>query len=52
MVLMVKPNHFKVKIATISEMGIASKEIRVALQFIRKRKSITTTKKLPSSNVF
>ena len=28
-VLMVKPSHFKVKIATINEIGIANKEIKV-----------------------
>jgi len=51
-VLIVKPSHFKVIIATINEIGIASIEIKVALQFIRNKNRIMMTKAVPSNKVF
>ena len=52
MVLMVKPSHFKVKMATMSETGMANSEITVARQFIKNKNKMTTTKTLPSNKVF
>jgi hypothetical protein len=49
-VLIVSPSHFKTSIAVSRETGIAISEINVARQFIRKRKSIITTKMEPSIN--
>lgn len=50
-VLIVRPNHFKVRIAIISEIGIAIIEIAVARQFIRKTNRIIITNNEPSIRV-
>ena len=52
MVLIVNPNHFKVRMATINEIGIATSEITVARQFIKNKKRMMITKAVPSNNTF
>ena len=51
-VFIVNPNHFKVRMATINEMGIATREMAVARQFIKNKKRIIMTKAVPSNNTF
>ena len=50
-VLMVYPSILRTMMDTNSEMGMASNEITVVRQFIKKMNSTITTKKAPSSKV-
>ncbi|MNY21252.1 hypothetical protein D3C86_1547840 [compost metagenome] len=52
MVFIVRPINLSTTIATSKEIGMAIKEIAVALQFIRKMERIMTTKMEPSISVF